>query len=261
MAYLLSVMTLDIGWQRIRNGWRDGRGRGLLLSLILHGLAAYLVLTSLPGLFREFEEGVEAIPVELVGPRDMPGAPGNAAEAAPDKAAKGDAGRNEPVANPAPAVAPRKEPPSPPDIGSKPHARTAKPAGQPLAARTTKPHQSREMAPASGSGASAGSGTGGPFDVKDFLRAQIERRWEFDVAALGKSDIVVSLHLRLDPDGAVRAADIVDDPRYQTSPTFKSVADSARRAALVASPFQIPVGKYGTVNDITVDLSPKDALQ
>lgn len=254
-------MTLGSGWQWIGEKWREGRGRGLVLSLLLHGLGAYLVLMALPGLFQQADERDSAIPVELVSAPADPGAAGGAPEAAPGEPAKGDKGASEPVASPAPAVARHAATPTPAEIGAKPHAPSAKPTGQPQARRVVRPHESREQSAAAGAGSAGGAGSGGPFDIRDFLRAQIERRWEFDVGQLGQSDFVVGLHLRLDPDGAIRTADIVGDPRYQTSPSFKAAADSARRAALVASPFQIPAGKYGVVDDVTVELSPRDALQ
>lgn len=104
----------------------------------------------------------------------------------------------------------------------------------------------------------AGSAGRNAIGVKDFLRAQIERHLNYDVATLRAADFTVSIHLQLGPDGSVRRADIVENPRYVTDPVFHDVADSTRRAILVASPLQLPAGKYDLVRDVTLDFNPRD---
>ena len=98
--------------------------------------------------------------------------------------------------------------------------------------------------------------------MKDFLRAQIERHWEFDVHALGTANLVVSLHVVLRPDGSVSRADIVDDPRYSANPLYRPAADSVRRAALVASPLQLPPGlNQNGVRDVILSFNPRDTVR
>jgi hypothetical protein len=105
-------------------------------------------------------------------------------------------------------------------------------------------------------------GRRGSLAIKDFLRAQIERRWEFNMAALGSSTVVVSLHLQLRADGRVVAVEIIDDPRYSATPNYRAIAESVRRAALVASPLQLPSGMASDApSDLILSFNPRDAVR
>ena len=97
--------------------------------------------------------------------------------------------------------------------------------------------------------------------MKDFIREQIERHWEFDVRDLGAADLVISIHLELNTDGSVRTADIIDNPRYSADLHYRSVAISARNAALASSPLHLPPGTFSIVKDITLNLNPRDTLR
>lgn len=106
-----------------------------------------------------------------------------------------------------------------------------------------------------------GAGQPGKRGVKDFIREQIERHWEFDLRDLEAADLVISLHLRLNADGSISVADIVDNPRYSADAHYRSVAISARNAALASSPLHLPPGVFNTVKDITLTLDPRDVLR
>lgn len=110
-------------------------------------------------------------------------------------------------------------------------------------------------------GTDDGAGQPGKRAVKDFIREQIERHWEFDLRDLEAADLVISLHLRLNADGSIGAADIVDNPRYSADSHYRSVAISARNAALASSPLRLPPGVFNTVKDITLTLDPRDTLR
>ncbi len=103
-------------------------------------------------------------------------------------------------------------------------------------------------------------GRRGTLSVRDFIRAEIERHWEFDVATLGTADLVIALHLVLRSDGTVSRAEIVDDPRYTTDPAYRQLADSVRRAAQVASPLQLPPGIGDAFRDMTLRFNPREAV-
>ena len=129
----------------------------------------------------------------------------------------------------------------------------------------TLPGQSRKTGPplseSAGTGHDAGEGHKGTVAVKEFIRAQIERHWEFDLGDLGATDLVISLHLELTADGSVRRADVIDDPRYSSDPHYRSLATSARNAALLSSPLHLPPGTYDAFKDITLNFDPRDALR
>ena len=87
------------------------------------------------------------------------------------------------------------------------------------------------------------SGRKGPFSVKDYIRAQVERRWNLDLATLGDSDFSVPIHVEMTSAGVVLKAEIVDFART-TDPAYREVAVSARNAVLLSSPLSLPAGHY-----------------
>ena len=176
------------------------------------------------------------------------------------------------AANPAAAPAAAPEPPKRPRVTSPVRNRPALPPQPPAETADLPPPSTGQAAfgpeafgptasdPA-GSKDGAGLGRQGTLSVKDFIRAQIERHWNFDARVLRAADLVVTLHLVLDADGRVASAEIVDDPRYSANPSYRSVADSARRAVLVASPLQVPPGRYDAVRDMVLSFNPREVVR
>ena len=155
---------------------------------------------------------------------------------------------------------PRKKPPSHDDIdillklAENSHGRAAtSPGGEPRNGPA-----SPDLTATNDHGARGQHGARG---VKDFIRAQIERHWEFDLRDLGAAELVISIHLQLNADGSVAKVEIVDDPRYASEPHFRSIASSARNAVLASSPLHLPPGTYDAVKDITLNLNPREALR
>ena len=99
------------------------------------------------------------------------------------------------------------------------------------------------------------------YDLRDFLRAQIERRWIVDPAAPRGAGDAVSVHIVLNRDGSVVRAEAVTDRRYETDAAYRELALSARNAVLMSSPLTIPPGRYEEVRDITLTLRPRDVLR
>jgi outer membrane biosynthesis protein TonB len=99
------------------------------------------------------------------------------------------------------------------------------------------------------------------YSVKDFIRAQVERRWHPDRRTVKVGNWTVAIHIELDPDGSVSRADIVDEPRYRTNSAYLDFALSARNAVLLSSPLVVPPGAYEIAKDIVVDFDPKQVLQ
>src|SRR5262249_34851327 len=111
------------------------------------------------------------------------------------------------------------------------------------------------------SGATGNGSGSGAYNVRDLIRAQVERRWNLSVASLKGRDITVSIRVVLKSDGRVASAQIVDQGRTETDPLFYTVATSARNAVLLSSPFVLPVGNYQDEFDVTLDLNPRDTLR
>jgi len=98
------------------------------------------------------------------------------------------------------------------------------------------------------------------YNVRDLLRAQVERRWNLDLALLGHDQFSVPIHVEITEDGVVTKAEIVDNAR-SVDPVYRAIAASARNAVLLASPLALPPGHYRGTLDLVLNLDPRDALR
>jgi hypothetical protein len=97
-----------------------------------------------------------------------------------------------------------------------------------------------------GGNGEGGAGNGnGAYGLRDFIRAQILRRWLPDLSGPRIITDVV----------------IADQPRFLIDRAFHEMALSARNAALLASPIQMPPGSWPAIIKLDIDLDPKAALQ
>lgn len=96
------------------------------------------------------------------------------------------------------------------------------------------------------------------YDLKDFIRAQVERKWSLDLGAVEDRRVTVFIHVVLAPDGVIKKAEIVNDRR--TDAAYHSLAISARNAVLLSSPIALPTGTPASALDVVLNLSPKDTL-
>jgi hypothetical protein len=115
--------------------------------------------------------------------------------------------------------------------------------------------------PAADNGAGAGEGNGGGYQLADFVRAQILRRWWPQLDSEAKRGVAVAIRLKLSRTGVISDVEIVDQARYVNDKLFRGMAISARNAALLASPIALPPGHYDAVMDITITLDPRAVLR
>jgi hypothetical protein len=94
----------------------------------------------------------------------------------------------------------------------------------------------------------------------DALRRQIYGCWAVPVGAIGLEEIVVHLRIQVGPDRSVQQVTIQDQARVERDATFRTVAESARRAVERCSPLHLPADKYAEWRDIMMSFSPKDAV-
>lgn len=222
--------------------------KGPTLSLLLHGLLLLLAIWYVvhrPVLQRD---ALRALPVELV----LGGSMGQNDVRA---AARLEVARPHPVtAAPVPeGVSPkgRKQPED--ELSAKLRA-----LAQLQAPDAALPNADNTTAPGAGSGGGGGEGN---YALKDFIRAQILRRWLPDMSIEGTRNIPVEVRVRLLSSGIIDDVIILDQARFNSDKVFRNMALSARDAALLASPIQLPPGHYQKVTVLTIDLDPKAVLR
>jgi hypothetical protein len=107
-----------------------------------------------------------------------------------------------------------------------------------------------------------GNGSGqGAYTLKDFVRAQILRRWLPDFSLPGARGMSVSLRIRLSANGAITNVVMMDTARMQTDAAFRDMALSARDAAILSSPLHLPPGHYPQSQALTIELNPEAVLK
>ncbi len=231
-------------------GW-TGRvrkdGGGVALSLLLHGLlllAALWYLTQRPSVK---ETQFRTLPVEIV----LGGTLGQASMPAP--AVRVQVARSHPESAPVPEGTSPKGTKEPEDE----LAAKLRGLAQLKSADTALPNADNSGAPGG-----AGDGTGeGNYALKDFIRAQILRRWLPDLSIPGARNMPVLVRVRLLKSGVIDDVQVVDQARMHTDAAFRDMALSARDAALLASPIQVPSAKLGKTQTLTINLDPKAVLR
>jgi len=231
----------------------------MALSLALHGavvlLLAVMWTTLRPAAPAPREP--QPIPVDLVALGDETASPDDDKSKVPQQRAA------ETGEHPTPQAVPVPKQSAPVPAPGKALARKAKEQAQPQ----PDPHRPPSPQPQEGSGISntttGADGTLGrsaTYGVKDYVRAQIERRWYPQGSALLRNDWVVQLHLRLNEDGSVGQAEIVDGGKMGDF-AYRDFAFSVRNAALLSAPFTLPSGLDDAALDMTLDFNPRRVQQ
>ena len=95
----------------------------------------------------------------------------------------------------------------------------------------------------------------------DALRRQIEQCWNIPTGARDAGDLIVEIHVVVNPDRTVQSADIVNTSQM-SDPFFRAAAESAQRAILnpKCSPLNLPPDRAADWHDMTLRFNPKDVL-
>jgi hypothetical protein len=226
---------------------------GVAGSLLLHGLALLLILFLF---MRQAQQIVRKqapfVPVDIVQLGDETTAPPAPVHAPvpQQKAMKGPAAAPKPEAYaPNRTKAPRDEL----EVQLKNLARLRQPDSD------LKIENGASNDTATTNGAAPGAAIA--YSVRDYIRAQILRRWVFDFSTLGGRNITIPLRVSLTGRGVVIIAEITDRKRYVTDKVFRDVALSARNAVLLSAPFKLPAGAPRDGIDFTLELNPRDTLR
>lgn len=234
-----------------QRGQREIR-TGLIGSALLHGAAIWgvIVLISGPVHVTHF---APFVPVDLVRP-DMFGNGHGAG--VPDKT----------IRLSAPSV-PKNEAASPRDTALSVHGtkipEDSLDAKLRSLARLRQPNM--QVPPDNGPGQDLSSGGGGDgtgtYSVRDYVRAQILRRWNLNLAKMGGRHFSVHIRIVMKRSGAITEAEVVGGPADASSDAailYRDIALSARNAAMLASPIALPVGDYPAEMRFVLDLNPRD---
>jgi len=109
-------------------------------------------------------------------------------------------------------------------------------------------------------GRGAGTGGGGA-TLADFVRAQIMRRWLPILTNRQRRDQPVLLRITVTDKGAFSEVAILDRQEFDGNLLYRSMAISARNAALLSSPIPMPPGDWPKATVLTIALNPRDAAR
>lgn len=187
---------------------KDG-GPGVLLSVLLHGAALLLALWYLHQRAALTENPFHVLPIELV----IGGSMDQGTSAAPAACLQ--------VARPRPQSAPVPEGVSPQGTRQPEDELSAKlrALAQLKSADTALPNADVSTMPGGGSG---GEGEGN-YALKDFIRAQILRRWLPDLSIPGSRAMPVVLRIRLLKTGVIDEVTVVDQARLAHDAAFSTL--------------------------------------
>jgi len=95
----------------------------------------------------------------------------------------------------------------------------------------------------------------------DALRRQIEQCWNVPTGSRNAGDLIVEIHVIVNPDRTVQSADIVNSDKM-LDPVFRAAAESAQRAILnpKCSPLNLPPDRSADWHEMTLRFDPKDVL-
>jgi colicin import membrane protein len=229
-------------------GWRGRFGMWLLCSAILHALILPpLLLSSRPG------QPALIIPLDVVVLADeTKGPPRPETAVVPVQ----EAGMASSPAVPPAGVTSAKKPPD--DFDIKLHALAQ------LRQPSVDTHLSKKtlgLASLSATSDNAAPGSYATYAVRDFIRAQVERRWGLDLPTLHGGNYSVRLRVEITSAGVVTRAEIADTARFNSDATYRAIALSARNALLLSSPLALPPGPYSDVMEFTLSLDTQEALR
>lgn len=253
-------------WYRISPGWTG--------TTILHLVLLVLVL-GVPSCSDE-REAPTIIPVEMIIPATTPPAP-----EPPQQVEKPKPPKPKAVPSPVKRIASKPKPPPEPKPEPEKEVVKAKPKTKPepepkeeKVAKQEKPQpkqqknkdeeidslledflQKEQASPQPAAGAQG---------VTDRELMQITTRlaenWIIPAGMANVGDMLATIEFQLGPDGSINGGvTIVERDQYQRDPVFRAYADSVRRAAISAAPFDfLPPGRIRALNPFIIGFTPSD---
>ncbi|MAF47496.1 MAG: hypothetical protein CMM10_04480 [Rhodospirillaceae bacterium] len=96
--------------------------------------------------------------------------------------------------------------------------------------------------------------------IANSIRRAMLKCWNFQPGSKGARDIVITIKVRLLPNGQVHDAELVDQQSYQKDPFKLAAAESAWRAVRNpnCNPYNLPRDKYEIWKDLTLTFNPSE---
>lgn len=231
-------------------------GTGFAASAFLHGFGLLLLLLFIKhGHHERPVQAFRIVPVDMVQLGEETASPAKPVKAlVPQERAS-----PRPKYNPVPTgTAPNKTKPLPDELESKLHT-LSKLRAPP--SETLLENDETGASNIAADSAGAKRGLHATYSMRDYIRAQVERRWSLDLDRLGNRDVSIPIRIEITNRGVVTKAEIVESGRAAKDKVYRDVAISARNAVLLSSPIELPAGQYESVMDLTLLLNPKDTLR
>ena len=237
---------------RLKAAVRDSPG--IAGTLLLHGLFLLILLVYITGHpTQPSSAGPAVVPIDLVRLGEETTAPDAVRKAVMPQ---------ESASTPRREASPRPEAVSP--NGKKAAPEDALDAKLRALAQLRQPDSKLKLEGVGESNVSASNGGtpgDGTYSIRDYVRAQIERRWSLNLARLGGRNLTIPIRIVMKQDGTIVSAEIVDLAQAKVDVVYRDIALSARNAALLSSPINLPPGDYPKTMRLTLALNPRDTVR
>jgi len=230
-------------------------GPGFAGSLVLHGAVLLLILWTIKTAVPERPQSLHSVLVDIVRLGEETTSP-LAERKAAAPALQASARRAATAHSPLEAVQPNATKPSD-ELDNRLNSLAKLKAPETDTEVLRGPGQSRAETESS----DAPAGSDAAYALRDYVRAQVMRRWSLDLSLLGRRQWIVALRVVMKASGQITKAEIVDTHRYASDAVFRQIAMSARNAVLLASPILLPAGNYPAETEMILDLDPRDAMR
>ena len=230
----------------------ETNGRGAIASLLLHGLLVLMIFVAARHATQAPQKVTPFVPVDLVRlgmETESPAAERKAL--VPQQRASATQEAASPTRE---SVSPKGTKPTPVD------ALDAKLRGL---AKLRQAQNNLKIVDGQGiSNVDAANGAPGDraaYSVKDYVRAQVLRRWSLNLVKMAGRNFSIPIRVTMKRDGTIVSAAILEEARSKSDAVYRDIALSARNAVILSSPIALPPGDLPAVMHFTLDLDPKDA--
>jgi len=242
--------------------WASGRryaeenGIGVAASLFLHGLLVFFVLFTLTH-HRAVSTAAGSFPVVPVDLIRL------GAETQSPPAEQHALMPQQRAGRPQQEASPTREAVSP--TGRKPAPEDALDAKLRALARLKQPDTPLKLDVGQGvsniDAANGAPGDAATYSIRDYVLAQVLRRWTLDLSRAGGRVLVVPVRVTMKRDGTIAAAEIVESARARADVVYRDIAIGARNAVLLSSPIALPPGDYPKEMHFTLRLDTRAVVR